>query len=253
MFSTFELAVIGGIISLLSTSLGSFSFLFFQRQTSMSKVRWSIDFALGIMLSASAFSLIGPELLNSLHDGHKMTIVLGALTAGMMFVSLTQKVTKISSSRLLLVWTLLLHNFPEGMGAGASLAGLPGMQAVPIQVAIAVQNIAEGFLMVLCLQTMGVRTSLAILGGVASGVVELSGAVVAGYSLSSNENLLPLFLAAAGGAMVMSVLMEFKEAFDKGRAIAKAQLLVGLGSVPVLNALLAFMMYLAYSAHGVRL
>ncbi len=241
--STFELAMIGGLVSLLSTSLGAIGFGYFQRLTSISKIRWSIDFALGIMLSASAFSLIGPELINSLHDGHKMILTLFALGVGMLFVSLTQKVGNISSSRGLLVWTLLLHNFPEGMGAGASLAGLPGVQALPIQIAISIQNVAEGFLMVLCIQSMGVRPSLAILGGLASGFVEFCGAVVAGYSLSSNEAALPLFLAAAGGAMVMSVVMELKEALDKGRVISKVQMLIGLGSVPLLNSLLAFVMF----------
>jgi zinc transporter, ZIP family len=242
MFTTFELALIGGFVSLAATSLGAIGFTFFHRWASLSNVRWSIDFALGIMLSASAFSLIGPELLNSINDSHKLTIVVGALAGGMIFVSFTQKITKISSARLLLIWTLLLHNFPEGMGAGASLAGMPLMQSLPIQFAIAVQNIAEGFLMVLCLQTIGVRTSLAILGGIGSGVVELSGAVVAGYALSISQSLLPLFLAAAGGAMVMSVLIELKEALDQGRSISKAQMLVGLGSVPILNSLLGLVM-----------
>lgn len=58
--STFALASLGGLISLLSASLDSALSLF--SSGSGRSFRWSlsIDFALGLMVSASAFSLIGP-------------------------------------------------------------------------------------------------------------------------------------------------------------------------------------------------
>ncbi|MCE3009226.1 MAG: hypothetical protein LW875_01270 [Proteobacteria bacterium] len=48
-------------------------------------------------------------------------------------------------------------------------------------------------------------------------------------------HLLPLFLAAAGGAMVMSVLIEIKEALTEGRALSVQQMFLGLMTIPILN------------------
>ncbi|MFN7262514.1 MAG: hypothetical protein ACK5UJ_01745, partial [Pseudobdellovibrionaceae bacterium] len=61
MLNIFELAVIGGLVSFASTALGSFGYTLFQKSGPAEQLRNSIDFALGIMLSAAAFSLIGPE------------------------------------------------------------------------------------------------------------------------------------------------------------------------------------------------
>lgn len=234
------LAFIGGIISAVSTSAGSLVAPLFTKIEKLRKCHLSMDFALGVMLSAVAFSLVGPELIRG---DHFMKVILG-LMVGMTFIALTHKIISLvshehaQSSKMLLIAALIFHNFPEGMGAGASLAGMELQQAIPIQVAISIQNVAEGLLLTLLLRSMGLTMFWAVVGGIASGILEMTGALSAGAMLQQTENLLPFLLSLAGGAMMMSVGLEVKESFNMGRGIERSQFLWGLVTIPLTNLIL---------------
>jgi len=240
-----ELALIGGIASFVATGLGSLSFIFFQQTSLAHQLKTSIDFVLGVMLSAAAFSLIGPEIIQSNFHDQKSFMILASIGLGMFFVLLTQKLISTYQkrsqsqnndiSKYLLVLTLLIHNLPEGMGSGASVAGMSVQSALPIQIALFVQNIAEGFLIVLCLQSLGCSILKSVVGGLLSGVVEFSGATISGFFLQFSNTMAPFFLAAAGGAMVMSVFIEFKEAAIEGRKLSYQKMIMGLLIIPILN------------------
>ena len=250
-----NLALLGGFFSLLSTSLGGFLILLGPKvqRLQLSRFRLTIDFALGIMLSAVAFSLFGPELIDSLNGSNSLQLktVLGGFSLGVLFIGWTHNVihhknransSEANSTRntahLVLALALIFHNFPEGMGAGASLAGMSFAQALPIQIAIAVQNLPEGLILAFCLKGFGWSTRHAILGSMGSGLVEFLGAVVAGIALQQSMTLLPFLLSLAGGAMLMSVGLELIESAKEGRLIHKHQLLFGLFTVPFLNLIL---------------
>lgn len=244
-----HLALLGGLFSLISTSIGGFLILLSPHisRFKLSNFRLSIDFALGIMLSAVAFSLFGPELLQSLKASEKLTTVLAGFSLGILFIGWTHSFihsrekkaeSQIKSSHVVLALALIFHNFPEGMGAGASLAGMSLIQALPIQVAIAIQNLPEGLILAICLKGFGWSTAKAIWGSIGSGFIELSGAVIAGFALQQSMTLLPFLLSLAGGAMLMSVGIELVEAAKNGRLIQKYQLLIGLFTIPLLNLIL---------------
>lgn len=243
--SILALALIGGSISFASTAIGSLGGLFLNKIETASKFRWSMDFALGLMLSASAFSLIGPELVKSFGRPEQLIAIIGALLLGAAFVYVLKFILDRQQlhidkgadyrSKLLLALTLIVHNFPEGMGAGASLGGLEFNHGVPVQIAIGLQNLAEGFLMVMVLKSIGFSLQKSVLGGIFSGIVEFSGAVIAGFAIDFSMSLLPLFLAAAGGAMIASVISELKDAFTQHRAISSRQLAMGILTIPFMN------------------
>lgn len=235
--SILELAIIGGIASALSTSAGSLIAPIIHSTQKLRKYHLSMDFALGVMLSAVAFSLVGPELLK----GEHLSLALSGLFLGIIFILMTHKVishfTKESqkSSQYLLIAALIFHNLPEGMGAGASLAGMELSQAIPLQVAIAIQNVMEGLLLTLLLQNLGMSLFWSVMGGIASGLIEMSGAVSAGFILEQTKALLPFLLTFAGGAMMMSVLQELMESINLGRVLKVKHFVLGLLTIPVTN------------------
>ena len=232
--STLVLSTIGGLVSLTSTSLGSILAPMFGKFQKLQKYHMSMDFALGVMLSAAAFSLVGPELVK----GDHLSLVFSGLLLGVMFIYLTHKMIAKLDHKMLLIGALIFHNLPEGLGAGASLAGMTLSQAIPLQVALSIQNIAEGLLLTLLLKSMGLTLNKAVIGGILSGFVEFSGAVVAGVFMQETVVLLPFFLSLAGGAMIMSVALEFKESFDLGKKLSPRQFAGGMMVIPLTNFLL---------------
>ncbi len=237
--SVMTLAFIGGLVSAISTSLGSFMAPVFTRMERLRKYHLSMDFALGVMLSAVAFSLVGPNLFKV---GEFLKVISG-LSIGMVFILSTHYLisyfshSRLHSGKILLIAALIFHNFPEGMGAGASLAGMELHQAIPLQVAISIQNIAEGLLLTLLLKGLGLNLFWSVVGGVASGLLEMTGALSAGVMLQQTQNLLSFLLSLAGGAMMMSVLLEVKESFNLGRSIQRSQFFWGLATIPLTNLL----------------
>lgn len=238
--SVLLLSFIGGTVSAVSTSVGSLIAPFFQRFEKLRQYHMSMDFALGVMLSAAAFSLIGPEILKGKH----LKWIFFGLVLGSAFIYLTHHLilhfnrSEVNSYKILLISALVFHNLPEGMGAGASLGGMSLDEAIPLQVALSIQNIAEGLLLTLLLQGLGLSLSQSVLGGIASGIVEMSGAIIAGLVLDQTLALLPFFLALAGGAMITSVGLEFSESINLGRGVKKSHFLSGLMVTPITNFLI---------------
>lgn len=231
-----SLALLGGFFSFASTSTGAFAARFFVGESRMRATRTWLAFGLGVMLSSVAFSLLGPELLHSFQHGEKVLPVIVGTFLGVSFVWILQLLMP-ATKMLLLPAVLILHNFPEGMGAGASLAGMPLHEVIPIQAGLAVQNIIEGALITMCFLGFGWTLPAAIFGGMVSGAVEWSGAFVAGAGLEYSNELLSPFLAAAGGAMLMSVVFELETTVAAGKFPLK-QFVFGLASIPAMNLIL---------------
>lgn len=239
--SLLVLSTIGGLISAISTSAGSLAAPLFGKFDKLRKYHMSMDFALGVMLSAVAFSLVGPEIMK----GGQLQTILSGLVAGVLFILITHKTIayfnrhqKYNSYKILLVSALIFHNLPEGMGAGASLAGMELQEAIPLQVALAIQNVVEGLLLTLLLQGLGLSLGYSVLGGILSGFIEMSGAVAAGFLMQETTMLLPFFLSLAGGAMMTSVALELHETISLGKRVVASQFVSGLMVIPVTNFLL---------------
>lgn len=237
-------ALIGGLFSLVSTSAGAFLTPWLGRTRMMGDLRASVDFALGVMLSAVAFSLVGPNLVGAIAHPERLVLVVGGFFAGIFFLigghSLVERSARAkagpgSASRWMFAAAIILHNFPEGMGAGSSLAGTKFSEAIVVQIGLAIQNVAEGTLLVICFQAIGWSMRNAILASVMSGVVEFFGAFTGGIALEWTLSSLPFSLALAGGAMLMSVILEHRERLREGTPIGVGRLLAGLAAIPIMN------------------
>ena len=249
MTSVLMLGLLGGLISFASTSFGALLSLTPTKSGPFEIFKFSIDFALGLMLSAVAFSLVAPAAQSSLNNPQLFAIsIMGFVFGGVLIYGLKRFIEKrehvnteakqVSSSQLVLALALIVHNFPEGLASGASLAGLNINAAVPILTSISIQNIPEGLLMVLCLKGMGWNMKKSFLGGIFSGVVELIGGVIAGLLLTLVTQALPVILMMAGGAMFTSVVIELKEQGHFLQRIKQPQFALGLLTLPLLTLML---------------
>ncbi|MBJ6363619.1 ZIP family metal transporter [Paenibacillus sp. GCM10012307] len=180
-----------------------------------------LAYAAGIMVAASTYGLIPSALrLSNIY----------VLTAGILLGTLLLTVLELyiphadpdhslnKSQRLappsngsrysLLLMAMVLHNLPEGLSTGVSLASKDTDLGWLVTLAIGLQNVPEGFLVALFLITQGTSRSLALLYSVLIASTEWL-ASVAGYLFASRlDFLIPYGLAFAGGAMLYVVYKE---------------------------------------------
>ena len=244
------LGLIGGGVSGLATTLGGAPILI--KDSKIGKVLKNInmDFVIGLMLSAAAFSLIWPayERVYSVDKEWKLQFlyVSLALLGGVIFIKSAGKFlehilrnnekARENKKAMLFVLAMMIHNFPEGLASGASMT-LPGSQGFSLLGAIALQNVPEGFTTALSFITLGVNPMMAFLGNFVTGVVELVGGVIGGYMSEQIDGVLPILMSFAGGAMMSVVLSELTEKLKEGsyRFLVRPSFLSGVALVIIFN------------------
>jgi ZIP family zinc transporter len=215
-------ALEGGAICALGTALGAVPVLVI-RGMPASVSDGLLGFGAGVMLAATAFSLIVPGLAAAEDLGFSpwgagglvsLGIFLGAV--GLFVVDHTvSKGAPLSGAELpaiapriwLFVIAIIAHNIPEGMAIGVSAGGgLP--DADSLAMGIAIQDVPEGLVIALVLAGAGMSRFKAFLIGAASGLVEPVFALLCAWLVAIAELLLPLGLAFAAGAMLLVVTQE---------------------------------------------
>jgi len=196
----------------LATGVGALP-IFFVRSISDRLLDAMLGFAAGVMLAATAFSLIVPAI----ELGGVWLTVLGIL-AGAAFLALLDKAIPHEhfvmghegpASHLRRVWLLIiaitLHNFPEGLAVGVSYGGGNVPLATTVAVAIGLQNMPEGLAVALPLlrekYSKGKALGYAFLSGLAEPIAGIFGLL----AVQIARPILPVALAFAAGAMLFVV------------------------------------------------
>jgi ZIP family zinc transporter len=217
-------ALLGGGAAALATAVGALPALFLRRVSQRSE-DVMLGFAAGVMLAASAFSLIVPSIDagEALFGARVPAALLAALAIGagallMVAVDRTLPHEHLHAgrhgapSRLSRVWLLvaaiLIHNFPEGMAIGVAFSAADPSAGAPIATAIAIQDLPEGLVVALALRAIDYRPAVAVLIAAATGLAEPLGALAASVVLSASPALYPFGLALAAGAMLFVVSHE---------------------------------------------
>ena len=218
------LGTLGGLISCLSTCAGAVPTLF--RKSTSSENLWKfvgLDFTLGMMLAASAFSLILPAFRGVAGAAISVAgFVLLALIGGLVFIHFLGKYiysmqsqevhdSKKQTRAWLFVTAMMIHNFPEGLASGASLNVENLRAGLAILGSISLQNLPEGLMTAIAFQALGMSTRKAFFGAVLTGMMELTGGFVGGALTSFTHQSLPFILAFAGGAMLFVSARELWE------------------------------------------
>ncbi len=195
----------------ISTVLGAIPFLLFNKVASQKLIDAFLGFAAGVMLAASAFSLVVP----SIELGGVLRFAIGFVLGGIL-VDVMDKIlphehfTKghegIDAKRLKTIWLFIIaitiHNLPEGMAVG--FGGFTP-QALTIAIAIGLQNIPEGAAVAASLMSAKYKKSSIFSITLFTSVVEALGGLLGVTLISFAKGLLPYLLALAAGAMIFVI------------------------------------------------
>ena len=222
--------IIGLLIPLLGTMLGS-AFVFFMKDEMSPRVQKSLlGFASGVMVAASVWSLLIPAMDMEAESG-KWSVVPAAVgfLLGMGFLLLIDELTphlhigtdkpegirSHLSKTAMLALAVTIHNLPEGMAVGVVFAGAESSaahislaSALSVSLGIAIQNIPEGAIISMPMRAAGNSRWRSFMLGSLSGVVEPIGAVAVIMLATFLTPALPYLLAFAAGAMFYVVVEE---------------------------------------------
>ena len=185
--------IIGLLIPLLGTMLGS-AFVFFMRDEMSVRLQKSLlGFASGVMVAASVWSLLIPAMEMEVNKGLRSHL----------------------SKTAMLALAVTIHNLPEGMAVGVVFAGADNgathislASALAVAVGIAIQNVPEGAIISMPMRAAGNSRWRSFLIGSLSGAVEPIGAIAVLLLASFIMPVLPYMLAFAAGAMFYVVVEE---------------------------------------------
>jgi ZIP family zinc transporter len=208
----------GSLASLLAgmaTGVGGL-LVFFVRKVSDRFLDASLGFAAGVMLAASAFSLIIPAL-----EIGGLWKTVGGIVLGVIFLVYAERLTphlhrvtgiKGPSSPMSRLWLFILaitiHNFPEGLAVGVGFGDGDIQAGTILAIGIGLQNIPEGLAVALPLLREENSRFKAFLIALFTGLVEPIGGLLGISVVCMGKFLLPYGLAFAAGAMLFVISEE---------------------------------------------
>lgn len=215
-------AFIASLFTLMITAFGAASVFLFKKYNK-TLLDTFLSFSAGVMIAASFFSLINPamEMANNLDLVPINVLVIGILGGTLLLFlgdkifSSKMKITKEKKRTSLLVFSIVLHNIPEGMAIGVAFGsviyGLDGATigaAITLAIGIGIQNFPEGSAISLPLLGSGMSKRKSFIIGALSAIVEPISAVVGALLVLKVNIILPYLLAFAAGAMLYVVVEE---------------------------------------------
>lgn len=234
--------------------------VFFTGKTNQKLFDSMLAFAGGVMIAASFWSLLQPAIEMAENQGVLPYIpaTVGFLLGGFFLLMVDRflplidedlyfkdiKDKKAKHRTAMLVFSLTLHNIPEGLAIGVafgalaaefSTASLSG--AIALGIGIGIQNIPEGTAVSMPLRRDGMSKKRSFFYGQLSGMVEPLAAVVGVLAVLALQPLLPYALSFAAGAMIFVVAKEvIPGSQEKGNIqLASMSLMVGFAVMMVLD------------------
>lgn len=247
-------ALLGGTAGFVATTIGALPALVL-RSIPQKMEDSMLGFAAGMMLAASAFSLLlpglaaGEEIVGSTQLGAGI-VVIGMLLGVLLMLGLDEFTPhehekagpcgpghEFCARMWLVVFAIALHNLPEGMAIGVGFSQGDMSVGLPLATAIAIQDIPEGLAVALAVRYAGFSAVTAVLVSALSGVLEPIGALL-GMGLSSGHLIAyPIGLGLAAGAMIFVVSHEIiPETHRNGhQTMATVGLVAGFALMMVLD------------------
>lgn len=216
-------ALIGGGMAAGATALGTVPVLLSHTFSQRSYDAF-LGFGAGVMLAATAFSLVLPALSAArLHAATPLAaslLVALAMAAGVVLIIALNLAVRArvppgapdaaAASSLKRAWifvfAITLHNLPEGLAIGVGYAGIDLDKANALAAGIAIQDVPEGMVVALALRSVGYGRRLSVAMGAISGLVEPVAALAGLAVIGLSSVLLPWGLAAAAGAMLFVIV-----------------------------------------------
>ena len=223
------LSLLATLFTFSITALGS-ALVYFFKKVNKTVMDAMLGFAAGVMIAASFWSLLSPsiEMAATLNMTPWLIATIGFLSGGiLLFIgdkvfnyidkNLTKKEKKIKGFKrcMMLVFSITLHNIPEGLAVGVafgsivySLNGATLQSALLLALGIGLQNFPEGTAVSVPLRREGMSRLKSFIYGSLSGIVEPIAGVLGSLLVLKVQKLLPFLLAFAAGAMIYVVVEE---------------------------------------------
>ena len=225
-------ALIATLFTYLMTALGAV-LVFFFKHVNRNLFNLILGFASGVMIAASFWSLLAPAILMAEEQGVTTWFVAATgFALGGLFLYLADKIvphmhfgfnhlkeglpTKLKRN-ILLVFSVTLHNIPEGLAVGVAFGALKyatgdimsaTLGAIGLAIGIGLQNFPEGAAVSIPLRQEGLSMKRAFFWGQSSGIVEPIAGVLGAILVMQIRAILPYALAFAAGAMIYVVVEE---------------------------------------------
>lgn len=177
----------------------------------------------GVMLAASAFSLIIPGTEAAIAQGASkmgaaLIMAVGVLLGGA-FLLLSNKYLPhehfskgsegINPQNLKRIWLFIaaitIHNFPEGLAVGVNFGAGHPADGIPLAVGIGLQNIPEGLVVAVSLVAEQYTAGYALGVSLLTGLVEPIGGLIGAGVVAIAQPILPWAMAFAAGAMLFVI------------------------------------------------
>lgn len=252
-------ALIGTLFTWGMTALGA-SLVFFVKGANQKFLDSMMAFAGGVMIAASYWSLLAPAIEMSA-DGpvpNWVPALVGFLLGGVMLLWVDRLLPQMDTDKYLgditdnkaknrtalLVFSMTLHNIPEGLAVGVAFGALASSGtestlagAVALALGIGIQNFPEGTAVSMPLHRDGMGKKKSFMFGQFSGMVEPIAAVVGAAAVIFIEPILPYALSFAAGAMIFVVAKEIiPGAHEKGNVnLASISLMLGFAIMMTLD------------------
>lgn len=253
-----EVVVVGFLASILAglaTGVGALPALFF-KNISQRLFNSMLGAAAGVMLAATAFSLLVPgiEYGEQIWPGKGLWVVSAGMLIGALFLHFADEklphlhfdaVADDSLNSLqkisLFIIAITIHNFPEGMSVGVSFGSGDMNNGLVLSIAIALQNLPEGLAVALPLVGLGYNKWKAVAIATLTGLVEPVGGLLGITMVTIFSTVLPVAMGFAAGAMLFVISEEIiPETHSKGRSrIATFSLMIGFIIMMMLDKMLS--------------
>lgn len=224
------------------TALGA-ALVFFFKQIKQHVLNTMLGFASGVMIAASYWSLLAPAIEMAEHSSKVPAWLVASIgfLGGAGFLWLADQLlphlhfdsmkgdkaeglpTHLRRS-ILLVLSITLHNFPEGLAVGVAFgAAATGhgevsvLSALAVAIGIGIQNFPEGAAVSIPLRREGLSRGRSFFYGQASGIVEPIAGVLGAALVTVMQPILPYALAFAAGAMIYVVVEELIPEAQQGK------------------------------------
>lgn len=195
-----------------------------------------LGFGGGVMLAATAFSLIVPGTEAAIAQGFSQIMAALIMVAGVALGAILLQVANervphehfikgregIDVTKLKRIWLFIfaisLHNFPEGLAVGVNFGSENFADGLPLAIGIGLQNFPEGLVVALSLVAQKYTRGYALWTTLLTGLVEPVGGFIGAAVVSLGEFLLPWGMAFAAGAMLFVISGDIiPESHEQGR------------------------------------
>ena len=208
----------------LVTGVGGFC-IFFKKHYLKPEINQLLNLAAGIMLAASFFSLLVPDMEEIMLEPQNIYTsaleFVAAVFGGVLLVWILNLAIPHEHNALgrhgphfdikkawLFIIAITLHKLPEGLAVGVAYGAENIVNPLSLVLGIAGHNIPEGLTIAISLVAAGNSRLRAAVTACVIGLVQPLGAIIGLFMMGISFNIVPYGMALAGGTLLFVVINE---------------------------------------------